>query len=366
MPYSLLFSSKMEANFQMQKKDIVVIGASAGGVIALVDLFKTIPEDFDAYIFVVLHVSAFSPSVMPQILSRAGHLKAVHAKDGEAMKKNVIYVAPPDYHLLVEKDKVIVKKGPKENRFRPSIDALFRSAAYTYGSRVVGVILSGLLDDGTSGLWTVKQQGGLCIIQHPDDAQFPGMPLSVIEYVDVDYAVPIAEMGVLLNQLTQEHAAETASLSEEELDRLKMEINIAAQDNSFEMGVLKKGALTTLTCPECNGALVKFTEGKIVRFRCHTGHAFTDSALLAGVTKSVEESLWKTVKGLEEAVMILEQTAHQFEKEGKMSTARHFSIKAKEMQKRSQEVRKYIFEQERFGEDLWMKEASNGNGVEKE
>jgi two-component system chemotaxis response regulator CheB len=346
----------------MQKKDIVVIGASAGGVIALVDLFKTIPKDFDGYIFVVLHVSPFSPSVMPQILSRAGHLKAVHPKDGDSMKKNTIYIAPPDHHLLIEKDKVSIKKGPKENRFRPSIDALFRSAAYTYGSRVIGVILSGLLDDGTSGLWTVNQQGGLCLIQHPDDAQFPGMPLSVIEYVEVDYSIPIAEMGELLNRLTKEPAAETTSLAEEELDLLKMEISIAAQDNSFEMGLLKKGALTALTCPECNGALVKFNEGKIVRFRCHTGHAFTDSALLAGVTKSIEENLWKSVKGLEEAVMILEQTANQFEKAGKKDTAKLFSRKAAETEKRSQYIRKYIFEQERFGEDLWFKEAANGNG----
>ncbi|MDB5206878.1 MAG: chemotaxis protein CheB [Flavisolibacter sp.] len=344
----------------MSKKDIVVIGASAGGVIALVDLFKTFPKDFDGYIFVVLHLSPFTPSVMPQILSRAGHLKAVHPKDGDSMKKNTIYIAPPDFHLLIEKDKIIVKKGPKENRFRPSIDALFRSAAYTYGSRVIGVILSGLLDDGTSGLWTVNQHGGHCVIQHPADAEFPSMPLSVIEYVEVDHAVPITEMGALLNRLTKEPAAESASLPEEELERLKMEINIAAQDNSFEMGVLKKGAPTALTCPECHGALVKFTEGKIVRFRCHTGHAFTDTALLAGVTKSVEENLWKTVKGLEEAIMILEQTAHQFEKEDKLDAAKLFHKKVAETQKRSQAIRKYIFEQERFGEDLWFKEAVNG------
>src|SRR5919112_258674 len=157
----------------MSKKNIVVIGASAGGVIALVDLFKTIPKDFEGYIFVVQHLSPFSPSVLPQIIGRNTHLKAVHPNDGDEMKLNTIYIAPPDHHLLIEKDKVMVKKGPKENRFRPSIDALFRSAAYSYGSRVIGVVLSGLLDDGTSGLWSVKRRGGICVIQHPSDAEFP-------------------------------------------------------------------------------------------------------------------------------------------------------------------------------------------------
>src|SRR5215218_3636935 len=155
------------------------------------------------------------------------------------MKPNVIYLAPPDHHLLIEKHNVIVKKGPKENRFRPSIDALFRSAAYNYGSRVIGLVLSGLMDDGTSGLWSVKRQGGTCIIQDPSDAEFPNMPQNVIEYVDVDYSVTIPQMGALLNRLTKETAVETAPLPKNELDLLQTEVYIAAQDNAFEMGILE-------------------------------------------------------------------------------------------------------------------------------
>lgn len=337
-----------------------MIGASAGGVIALAELFKSLPEDFDAYIFVVLHLSPFSPSVLPQILSRAGRLKAVHPEDGEKMKRNVIYVAPPDHHLLIEKDKLIVKKGPKENRFRPSIDALFRSAAYSYGARVTGLVLSGLLDDGTSGLWSVKRQGGTSVIQDPADADFPQMPQNVIEYVDVDHAVSIHEMGALLNRLTKEPAAETTSLSKEELELLHTEVTIAAQDNAFEMGILEKGPLTPLTCPECQGALVQFTEGRIKRYRCHTGHAFTDSALLAGVTKTVEENLWKSIRGLEEAIIILQQAARQFESEGKDKTASLFYQKVKETHEKSVQIRKLILEQERFSEDLRFSESGNG------
>lgn len=348
----------------MPKRDIVVIGASAGGVLALVDLFKSLPSDFEGYLVVVQHLSPYAPSILPQILSRSGHLTAVHPKDGDILMKNTVYVAPPDHHLLVEADKLIVKKGPKENRFRPSIDALFRSAAYNYGPRVIGVVLSGLLDDGTSGLWSIKRHSGLGIIQHPDDAEFPSMPQNVMEYVEVDHAVPVKEMGSLLHRLTQERAPEAPMLDKWEEKRLRMEINIAAQDNAFDMGLLEEGPFTPLTCPECNGALVQFTEGKIMRYRCHTGHAFTDSALLAGVTKSVEESLWKTVRALEEAILILQQSARQFEKAGKEETAALFYRKAKATHEQAQNIRNQIFKQERLSEDLRFQLASNGNGEE--
>jgi two-component system chemotaxis response regulator CheB len=336
----------------MPKRDIVVIGASAGGIIALVDLFKHLPNDFDGYIFVVEHLSAYSPSVLPQILSRAGNLKAIHPQDGEQMQKNIIYVAPPDHHLMIEKDKVLVKKGPKENRFRPSIDALFRSAAYSYGSRVIGIVLSGLLDDGTSGLWSIKRQGGICIIQDPADAAFPNMPLNVMEYVEVDRVLPVRQIGALINQLTKETAPLNPQLTLEEKNLLEIEVSIAAQEDTFIKGVLEKGTLSALTCPECNGALVQFTEGKIIRYRCHTGHAFTDSSLLAGITKAIEENLWKTLKGLEEAIIILEQTGRQLELDGKEKNAGLFYNKAKQTHDRISEIRKIIFEQEHFSEDL--------------
>lgn len=362
LPLPPFSTNEKAVEILMSKRDIVVIGASAGGVIALVDLFKSLPPDFDGYLMVVQHVSPYSPSVLPQILSRCGQLKAVHPKDGEKLMRNTIYIAPPDHHMLVESDTLIVKKGPKENRFRPSIDALFRSAAYSYGSRVIGVVLSGLMDDGTSGLWSVKRHEGLGIIQHPADAEFPSMPQNVMEFVEVDYAVPVTEMGALLNRLTKERAPENPILAKEEQERLRLEITIASQDNAFDMGLMEKGPYTPLTCPECNGALVQFTEGRIVRYRCHTGHAFTDSALLAGVTKAVEENLWKTVRGLEEVIMILQQSARQFEEAGKEEVAALFYRKAKETHEQAQEIRKQIFKHERFSEDLRFQEGSNGNG----
>jgi two-component system chemotaxis response regulator CheB len=342
----------------MGKRNIVVIGASAGGILALTDLFKSLPQGFEAYIFVVLHVSPFSPSVLPQILGNAAPFKSKHARDGEVMEPNLIYVAPPDHHIILEKDKMLVKKGPKENRFRPSVDALFRSAAYSYGARVVGVVLSGMLDDGTSGLWNVKRLGGIAIVQDPTDAEFPHMPLNVMEYVEVDHMVRINKMGELLHRITQEEAPPTAVLDDKDFDRMNMEVRIAAQDNAFEMGVLQKGDITPLTCPECNGGLVRFDEGKIVRYRCHTGHGFTENALLAGVTKSVEEDMWRVVKSLEEAIILLEQAARQFELSGKDEFANIFFKKALEAHKQTQQLRQYIFEQERFSDDMRFRKTA--------
>ncbi|WP_224999155.1 chemotaxis protein CheB [Cesiribacter sp. SM1] len=160
----------------MIKRDIVVIGASAGGVSALEHLVKSMPADFKGTVFIVMHTPPFSPSKLPEILSRAGALEAMHPDGEEKIQEGKIYVAPPDHHMLIEGEKVVIRKGPKENRFRPSIDALFRSAAYEFGKRVVGVVLTGALDDGTSGLWTIKRMGGAVICQDPEEATFPEMP----------------------------------------------------------------------------------------------------------------------------------------------------------------------------------------------
>ncbi len=160
----------------MNTRNIIVIGASAGGFEALKKLVAGLPTDFSASIFVVWHMSPDVRGVLPQVLNRSKTVFAANAADGEAIEPNRIYVAPPDRHLLVERGIVRVKRGPKENRFRPAVDPLFRSAAYAYGTRVIGVVLSGALDDGTAGLWTIKQRGGLAVVQDPFDAEVPSMP----------------------------------------------------------------------------------------------------------------------------------------------------------------------------------------------
>jgi two-component system chemotaxis response regulator CheB len=336
----------------MSKRDIVVIGASAGGVYALKSLAAALPPDFKAAVFVVLHVSPHSPSHLPDILNYAGALPASHPDDGEEIQQGHIYVAPPDHHMLVEHDRILVKRGPKENRFRPSIDALFRSAAYSYGSRVVGVVLTGLLDDGTSGMWSVKRLGGLGVIQEPEDALYASMPDSVRQYVEVDYQVPITELAPLLCRLIEETVPQSPQLEETERALLAAEVNIAAQESAFELDIIGLGDLTPLTCPECSGALVSIREGDLIRYRCHTGHAYTATTLLTDVAESVEDSMWKAIRSLEETVMLLEQSAKQFANGGNALTAEQFYQKARETRERAAKTREFLNWQEKFSTDI--------------
>ena len=219
----------------MVKRDIIVIGASAGGVHALIDLMKRLPIDFGGSIFIVVHLPSDHKSYLPQILTRQTKMRALHPDDGSKIEPLTIYIAPPDHHLLLEKGHTLVKRGPKENRFRPSINALFRSAAYEYGPRVIGVILSGLMDDGAAGMWTIKRFGGTTIIQDPADAIHPGMPESVIQHVEIDYQLRVEEMGPILGELSETEPAKQPRVPEDELKRIKSAIKIAAEQNVFDM-----------------------------------------------------------------------------------------------------------------------------------
>ncbi len=341
----------------MLKRDIIVVGASAGGVSALKDLVNGLPADFQGTVFIVLHIPAYSSTHLPAILSKSGPLKAVLARDGADIEKGHIYIAPNDHHLLLDMDdnKMMVKRGPKENRFRPSIDALFRSAAYVYGSRVIGVILSGVLDDGTSGLWTIKRLGGMTIIQDPADAEQSQMPENVLEYVETDHTIPAVEMGPLIAELAKEPAPNKARLPEKDLVLLKTEVLIATNDNAFEMGIMEMGMFTPFTCPECHGALVRLKESNMVRFRCHTGHAYTASALLADITKSVEDMLWQSMRGMEELKMIMKNIGDHFEELHHPDAARLFRKKEEKARKQARIIHDTIFQLEQFSEDIRLK-----------
>lgn len=188
----------------MIRHDIVVIGASAGGLWALEELVADLPADLPAAVFIVVHISARFPSWLPHILQKFAKLPAVHAVDGAAIEAGHIYIAPPDRHLLVKPEYMRVVLGPKENRFRPAIDPLFRTAALAYGKRVVGVVLSGLLDDGTAGLIEIKEQGGVALVQDPQEAMFPSMPQSAIQHAAVDHILPVADIARVLVHLADQ------------------------------------------------------------------------------------------------------------------------------------------------------------------
>ncbi len=336
----------------MPKRDIIVIGASAGGVEAVGAVVSRLPADLDASVLVVVHIPPYATSTLPSILDRCGPLKAVHPRDGEALQPGRIYVAPPDKHLLVEVGRVVVRRGPKENRFRPSIDALFRSAAYVYGSRVIGVVLSGVLDDGTSGLWSIKRLGGVAMVQTPEDAQHPEMPRSVLEHVECDYAGTAAELGARLGELVGHAVASSPPIEHGELRRLGLEVEIATRDGAFDKGIMEWGDMATFTCPECHGALVKLQEGTMTRYRCHTGHAFTPSALLAGITESVEQTLWHAMRGLEEQTLLLEHLARHFEDAGNPRSAELFRDKARKSREQAQIVHDSLPDHEQLSQDI--------------
>lgn len=325
-------------------RDIIVIGASAGGLEALRVLVGGLPPDFAASLFVVLHTSPQSPGMLPGILERAGKLPAISPRDRERIQPRHIYVAPPDHHLVIEPGIVRIARGPKENRFRPAIDPLFRSAAQVYGPRVIGIILTGYLDDGTAGLWNVKQLGGTAIVQDPQDALVDSMPRSALRYVDVDYCVPLNEMAPLLVRLASETAEEGVYEVPEET---KIEVSIAKADKALEAGVMKLGEPSNYACPECHGVLLQLKEENRIRFRCHTGHAYSLESLVAELDEAIEESLWSAIRSVEEKVMLMRHLAKHVHASDNGTAAEQFLKLAQVAQRRADLVRQAILQEEK-------------------
>ena len=334
----------------MPGKDIVVVGTSSGGIEALQVIARALPEDFGAAVFVVLHTSPESPGLLPQILESAGRLPASNAVDGERTRPGHIYVAPPDHHLLVEPGRVRLTKGPKENRFRPAIDPLFRAAAQVYGPRVVGVVLTGNLDDGAAGLWAVKRLGGTAVVQDPADALYPSMPRSAMRNVKVDHCVPLAGIAPLLVELAGAPAAEEGARDVPE--EMEIEVRIAKEDTALEAGIMRLGEPSVFACPDCHGVLLQLKAEQHVRFRCHTGHAYSPDSLLAEITESVEDSLWGSIRALEETVLLLRRmAAHLNENDDDDATADLFLARARAAQRRAELVREAVMSRDELSED---------------
>ncbi len=282
---------------------LIVIGASAGGMAALKQLVAQFPQDFPAPIFIVNHMSADTTGeALVRVLDGSSSLTCVHAHNNQAFKRGNIYLAPSDQHMLIVKGKILITKGARENRSRPAIDPLFRSAAVAYGNRVVGIILTGYLDDGTSGMTAIKRCGGVCIAQDPEDAAYPDMPQSVITNVGADYCVPISEMGAVLSELVRRKLPEYKPAPED----LVIEAKIAQRVLSDLPSVEALGEQVPYNCPDCGGVLWKVADGDLLRYRCHTGHAFTSSVLLAQQTEKIEETFWVALRMFEERQNLLE------------------------------------------------------------
>ncbi len=293
----------------VEHPNIIAIGASAGGIQALRTVAATLPAGLPASLLIVQHLAPTSPGALPEILDRAGPLAAVFAQDAEALEPSKIYIAPPDRHLLVDEDsRLRLSRGPKENLARPAIDPLFRSAALVFGPRLIGVVLTGYLDDGTAGLQAVKLCGGAAIVQDPKEAVAPAMPLSALENVDVDFCLPLPEIGPQLARMIAAPAPPHVNSAPEDL---ATEVAIAAGDAPPVEKVMQVGEPSGFACPDCHGVLLRMPGGKPSRFRCHAGHAFTERTLLMRLAENTENSLWSAVRSLQEEAMLKRHLASQ-------------------------------------------------------
>ncbi len=288
--------------------DVVVVGASAGGIEALTQIVRGLAPGLPAAIFVVLHIASDTRSVLPSILERSGSLPAVAAVDLMPIERGRIYVAPPNRHILLERDRVRVVTGPRENRVRPSADPLFRSAARQFGRRVVGVILSGVLDDGANGLAAVAAAGGVTVVQDPEDALFPGMPRSAAERCRIDHRLPAARIGPLLNDLAWDDAPAGKGGGTDLADELMRDPTPDAEPASSE-DAKRTGRASGITCPDCHGSLWELKDGDSVRYECRVGHAYSVESLLDAQAESLENALWAALNALEERAATLERVA---------------------------------------------------------
>ncbi len=327
----------------MAGHDIVVIGTSAGGLKALSAVLGQLPADLGATLFVVQHLAADQKSYLPKLLGDVCALPVSSPADDQPFQRGQVYVAAPDYHLLINGDRVRVLRGPQENRFRPSIDALFRSAARSHGSRVIGMVLTGSLDDGTVGLQTIKKRGGITVVQDPAEAEYPSMPKTALRYVKIDHIVPIADAGALLIRLVAEPAAAQGNFAT--TPAIEIESNIAEQvmnTKQFLEAVEQIGKRTTYTCPDCNGAIWQIGDEEPLKLRCHVGHSFTGEVFSAEQSRNVESALWTAIRIMEEKVTFSRQLAERKRNQNLLAAAAAYEREADALDEEVGKVRDLI------------------------
>ncbi|SDM17275.1 chemotaxis protein CheB [Allokutzneria albata] len=300
----------------MSSRDIIVVGASAGGVEALSGLVGGLAGNIPAAVFVVLHIPRRAPSALPGILDRAGPLPARHAEDGELVLPGRIYVAPSDHHLVLRGDRVALTTDPTQNGHRPAIDPLFRSAARYFGPRVVGVVLSGARDDGAAGLESIARQGGITVVQDPEEAQHPSMPRAALDAVEVDHVLGTAEMGPLLTRIAGSAAGPATPAPPEAEDEMTDPVN----------GLTPVG----LSCPACDGPMFELRSPSTPRFRCRVGHRWSPESLLDGQTDALESALWVAYRSLQDKVALSRRMARSAAERGRPASSSRYERVAEE------------------------------------
>jgi two-component system chemotaxis response regulator CheB len=324
------------------RRDLIVIGTSAGGVEALKRLVRDLPDDLPAAVLVVLHVAPEGPSLLPQILTAAGRLPAIHPHDREGLEYGRIYCAPPDMHLIVESGVVRVLRGPKENRHRPSVDPLFRSAAAIYGPRVIACVLTGCMDDGTAGAISVRRHRGTIIVQDPGDAANPGMPSSVLENAGADYVLPLDEIAPALVRLVGRPSDKVVEAPFEVARADVNEVRFAEVDMDAIENLEPRGKPSAFACPECNGSLREVEDEGLLRFRCRVGHALTAKTLSVEQSARLEDALWTAFRALEEAAALHRRMAARAQDRGHLRVAAEHEAAADTQEDSARTLRQLI------------------------
>jgi len=312
----------------MHGPSIVVIGTSAGGVGALQGIVRALPPDFPASVFVVMHLSPHVPTFLSEVLMTSGQLPATTVIHPLPFEPGHLYMPPADHHLIVERRVVLSNRGPRENWFRPSIDVLFRSAAAAHGPRVIGVVLTGFLDDGSAGLAAIQQKGGITMVQDPDDAFFPDMPRNALESVDVDHCLPLSEIPKMLNELVRQppRARPRRKVAQE----VAMETDIAKFETNGRAVLEELAEPSTFTCPECSGPLWELKDGKLIRFRCQVGHAYSAESMGNGQQEVVERSLWVAYGAIQSRIALWRRIADRMKTPHLQELAKFYKAKERE------------------------------------
>ena len=307
------------------KKDIVVIGGSAGSSAVLKRLLGDLPRDLPASVFVSTHIPTHATNFLAEMLDVGASMPVSRAVHGQPIERGHVYVAAPDRHLLLIDGTIRLGEGPRENMARPSIDPLFRSAALSYGPRAVGVVLTGMLNDGAAGLHAIKACGGTAVVQHPLDAEADQMPLSALEATDVDHVVSAAALGSLLASIVQSDAGAAIIPS----DDLWLEVEIAAGVRLGSLNLRQIATPSPLSCPDCHGVLSEVNGSRPLRYRCQIGHAHTAESLAANIDE-VDDAIRVAMRVMEERVTLVERMALDARQTGRIAVAELYDARGDE------------------------------------
>lgn len=332
----------------MANRDILAIGTSAGGVQALTFLAKRFDPQFPASVLVTIHVPSQIRSTLDELLSRSGPLPAQFAADGDVLKKGRIYIAPPNRHLIVDGIRLALGEGARENNARPAIDPMLRSAAVCCGARTVGAVLTGTLADGASGLWAVKRAGGISVVQDPNDAEFPEMPLTALNRVQPDHVVRLADMPALLDGLVHQRTGEAKPVP----PSLKFEVDMARGGRATMDEIDGIGRRSVLACPDCGGVMWEIDEGQLSRFRCHVGHAYTAEMLSLALDENLHRALASAERALEERVALARKLYKQSLDAGHRLIAETWADKAREFEHEMDIIRRSTRRMDRLAAEV--------------